>query len=64
MEKDDSITSAGAEADSEPKAEVTTSSSNDTKPNVVGSQCTPMSLEKANQLIQSAFEENILILHT
>ena len=40
MQKDDSIPSAGAEAGSEPKAEVTTSSSNNTKPNVVGSQCT------------------------
>ena len=39
MQKADSITSAGANADSEQKAEVSTSSSNDTKPNVVGSQC-------------------------
>ena len=43
MQKDDSIPSAGADADSEQKAEVTTSSSNNTKPHVVGSQCTPMS---------------------
>ena len=62
MQKDDSIPSAGAEADSEPKAEVTTSSSNNTKTNVVGSQCTSLSLETSSKLIQSAFEENILIL--
>lgn len=38
MQKADSNSSAGAEVDSEQKAEVTTSSSNDTKPHVVGSQ--------------------------
>lgn len=39
MQKGDSNSSAGANADSQPKDEVTTSSSNDTKPLVVGSQC-------------------------
>jgi hypothetical protein len=43
MQKDDSIMSAGAKADSEQKAEVSTSSSNDTKPHVVGSQSTNVS---------------------
>ena len=38
MQKADSNSSAGAEVDSEQKAEVTTSSSNDTKHHVVGSQ--------------------------
>lgn len=38
MQKADSNPSDGASAECEPKAEVTTSSSNDTKPLVVGSQ--------------------------
>ena len=46
MQKADSITSAGANADSEQKAEVSTSSSNDTKPNVVGSQSNGTEIER------------------
>ena len=45
MQKADSNSSAGAEVDSEQKAEVTTSSSNDTKHHVVGSQSNGTPLE-------------------
>lgn len=40
MQKADSNSSAGANADSEQKAEVPTSSQHSSKPHVVGSQCT------------------------
>ena len=62
MQKADSITSAGANADSEQKAEVSTSSSNDTKPNVVGSQCHATEIERyhSNITAQDYFKPDML----
>ena len=62
MINDDSIPSAGANVDSEPKDEVTTSSSNNTKPHVVGSQCTQMSLD--NAIVALGYKENTVNLRT
>lgn len=62
MQTDNSKLSAGANDESELKAEATTSSSNGTKPLVVGSQSQEMYLESMGQLIKSAFEKNVLIL--
>ena len=60
MQKVDSNSSAGATADSEQKVENIFVNQHSSKPNVVGSQCTPVP-ESVNQLIRAAFEENILI---
>lgn len=54
MQKDDSVPSAGTKADSEQKVEDMLSSSNDTKPNVVGSQCHGTLIESvANEYFES-----------
>ena len=55
MQKDDSITSARAKADSTTKDENIFVSSHDTKPNVVGSQCHGTSIERVTKEKQSAW---------